>query len=154
MKPETRIRMLRFAALGTSILCIIAAWSTGRAWVFVGDEQGLQLGLASGALYINNWGDIWHWRWIVHRGAQPFHVVWWPRVHDLPFGYGIVIPFWAVAFLGLTFWYALGRLFMTSCSHSECNRCGYDLSGLGEQCPECGESADRACSAQRGVARP
>jgi hypothetical protein len=63
----------------------------------------------------------------------------------LPTSWGIVVPLWipaagAVAVLIAT--YLIGRGERTRARAELCHSCGYDLSGLGGRCPECGQERE------------
>ena len=143
-----------FSLIG--LLLSVGAWGVSYFSVlYVPAKRSPNMGLHAGAVYGMGYGYEltpgwsirgfirWDTRWLPdyeYFGSSPHQYTWW-------------LPLWipTIIFLMLFLWLRYSPIHRRRKRKKLglCVKCGYDLRGSKERCPECGQECETTCSTQR-----
>lgn len=134
------------------ILSLIGLLLSAGAWVasyfdirmsMAVPANGCTYGLVTGTVYFHKDLNATYYRPNFHSGGnRGFHRCWFPYYADHGESYSFLFPLWipTATFAGaasvVTFWPGYRRRKRNKLGL--CVKCGYDLRGSKERCPECG----------------
>jgi hypothetical protein len=132
-------RLARWGGLTLAILIFLADFASRPLYFFATPLSRVHLGLAKGGIRVRYDRDLRRDDWgMEFNGGDPG--TWWFRIERLRFSsVDVTVPLWPfmTTAIAMSLWGFIHRKRERRAAPT-CPRCGYDLTGIANTCPECG----------------